>query len=285
MAKKDKTQKFVPEQEVVIPDEPLFEAEAYGSPEPDAGMETTVMKTVGMGGPVPIVAPKHNTIQLQPIIVPLAVVPYMTQDSDVLRTDGEAVRGGEYDQATGFSKVEAAKEEKKKARSKKAGVRAASFFSFVLAAVTVVIYLLAYFKPEIWMFDFKHFNVIGTIIDWIGGIAPQNMAVALLHIVSCGFAAVMVVTALVGFLFGKASAGFNALVTFITAATVDAALIYEAVTATQRGATFVVMDYLEYIILAGVATLGFIIGIIVVASEGRKKDPYSDEQSKAYNVI
>lgn len=285
MAKKDKTQKFVPEQEVVIPDEPLFEAEAYGSPEPDAGMETTVMKTVGMGGPVPIVAPKHNTIQLQPIIVPLAVVPYMTQDSDVLRTDGEAVRGGEYDQATGFSKVEAAKEEKKKAKSKKAGVRAASFFSFLFAAVTVVIYLLAYFKPEVWMFDFGRFNIVGTIIDWIGGIAPQNMAVELLHIVSCGFAAFTVITALVGFIFGKASAGLDAVVDFITAATVDAALIYEAVTATQKGVAFVAMDYLEYIILAGVATLGFIVSIIVVASEGRKKDPYSDEQSKAYNVI
>ena len=64
----------------------LYESEAYGDPQPDAGATTTIMKPVGIGGPVPIVAPKHNTIQLQPIVVPLALVPYMTQDSDVLRT-------------------------------------------------------------------------------------------------------------------------------------------------------------------------------------------------------
>ncbi|MCQ2602609.1 MAG: hypothetical protein MJ193_01645, partial [Clostridia bacterium] len=90
MAKKDiKFEPPVEEQK-----EETFETEAYGTPEPDKGMDTTVMKPVGMGAPVPVVMPKHNTVQLQPIIVPLAVVPYMTQDSDVLRTDGE--NAGQY---------------------------------------------------------------------------------------------------------------------------------------------------------------------------------------------
>ena len=287
MAKKDKDkiQNFVPYQEVVAPlEEPIFEAEAYGNPQPDAGMETTVMKPVGMGGPVPIVAPKHNTIQLQPIIVPLAVVPYMSQDSDVLRTDGEA-RQGEYDQAIGFSMVEAEQEAKKKKRSQEAGTRVGAFLTFLLSAVAVVIYLLAYFMPELYIFDFKPFNVVGTVIDWTHGIAPQNMAVALLHIVSAGFSAIAVLTALVCFFVGKMPTGFVIALTFIAAATVDAALIYTAVTATEKGVAFVFMDYLEYIILAGVATLSFIVSVIVLLAVGRKKDPYGDDQAKAQNVI
>jgi hypothetical protein len=281
MAKKDKVQNFVPEQEL-IQEETLFEAEAYGNPQPDAGMETTVMKPVGMGGPVPIVAPKHNTIQLQPIVVPLAVVPYMSQDSDVLRTDGAQAQ--EYDTATGFSKVEAEKEAKARKKSKKAGVRAASFFSFLLSGVVVAIYLLAYFMPEFYVFNFGAFNVIGTIIDWIGGIAPQNMAVALLHIISAGFAGILVVISLISFIVGKTPAGFNTVLSFISAATVDAALIYTAVKATNAGIAFSVMEYLEYIILAGVATLGFIVSIIILVGLGRNKDPYSDE-AKSNNVI
>ena len=102
MAKKNRKQEILNEpvennEPVVFEgDQTLYEAEAYGSPQPEAGSDVTVMKTVGIGGPVPIVAPKHNTIQLQPIVVPLAVVPYMTQDSNVLRTDGRP-QGAEED--------------------------------------------------------------------------------------------------------------------------------------------------------------------------------------------
>ena len=93
MAKQDNVQNFVPQQQtmpqpVAYQEEAVFESEAYGSPQPDAGMGTTVCKPVGIGGPIPIVAPRRTTIQLQPIIVPMAVVPYMSQDNDVLKVDG-----------------------------------------------------------------------------------------------------------------------------------------------------------------------------------------------------
>ena len=86
MAKKNRKPEVekVPESNAPIVfenEQTLYEAEAYGSPQPEAGSDVTVMKPVGIGGPVPIVAPKHNTIQLQPIVVPLAVVPYMTHRS------------------------------------------------------------------------------------------------------------------------------------------------------------------------------------------------------------
>ena len=104
MAKKNNVQNFVPEQEyvqedVMLQEEVLFESEAYGSAQPDAGMGTTVCKPVGIGGPVPIIAPKNSTIQLQPIVVPMAVVPYMSQDCDVLKTEGVQTTD-DYDEAT-----------------------------------------------------------------------------------------------------------------------------------------------------------------------------------------
>ncbi|MBO5777129.1 MAG: hypothetical protein J6R34_01605, partial [Clostridia bacterium] len=129
MAKRKNVQNFVPEQEVVQEnvapqEEVLFESEAYGSAQPDAGMGTTVCKPVGIGGPVPIVAPKSSTIQLQPIIVPLAVVPYMSQDCDVLKTEGVQTTD-DYDEATAeFSRMEAEKEAERKKKSQKAGARA-----------------------------------------------------------------------------------------------------------------------------------------------------------------
>ena len=65
MSKKDKKHEIVmtPESEIKVEDEPMFEAEAYTAPQPEAGSDVTVMKTVGTGGPVAIVAPKHNTAQ------------------------------------------------------------------------------------------------------------------------------------------------------------------------------------------------------------------------------
>ena len=65
MAKKDKKQEIVmtpDNSEVRVEDEPMFESEAYTAPQPEAGSDVTVLKPVGTGGPVPIVAPKHNTI-------------------------------------------------------------------------------------------------------------------------------------------------------------------------------------------------------------------------------
>ena len=120
---------------------------------------------MGIGGPIPVVAPKNNTIQLQPIIVPMAVVPYMSQDNDVLKTEGVQVVE-EYDTAASdFSRMEAEQKVEKKKKSRKAGSRAAAFFLFLFSALVVTIYMLAYFKPEVLSLNFAEFNVIGEIVD------------------------------------------------------------------------------------------------------------------------
>ena len=172
MAKKDKNQEIVfsPDtNDVRVDDEPLFESEAYGTPQPEAGSDVTVMKPVGIGGPVPIVAPKHNTIQLQPIVVPLAVVPYMTQDSNVLRTDGKQQSGYmpstvEYGDATEFETVSTQKKIKKQA---KVQPRVFAIVTFLLAAVTVLPFILSYFMKSIGTLDISKYNVIGVIMGWV----------------------------------------------------------------------------------------------------------------------
>ncbi len=269
MAKKENVQKFTPEVENNIPlEEVVYESEAYGSPQPDAGMETTVMKPVGMGGPVPIVAPKHNTVQLQPIIVPLAVVPYMTQDSDVLRTDGQSANEYYGERVSDMEETHAHKKAKKK--SDKAKVRIASFFLFLFSAAVVAAYLLAYFKPQIIGLDFSEFNVIGIITSWIGGVAPQNLALALLYIISAGFSAICVLLTLVSLIVGKLPAGFATVLYLCSAATVDAALVYRII-----AGNFVLANDKASIVVCGLATIGFIISVIIaiaLGKSGKKQD-------------
>ena len=171
MAKKDKKQVIVmtpDNSEVRVEDEPMFESEAYTAPQPEAGSDVTVLKPVGTGGPVPIVAPKHNTIQLQPIVVPLAVVPYMTQDSNILRTDGRGQSGYvqssvESDEATDFETIAARKVRKRV----KVQPRIFALVTFLLSALVLLPFVLSYFKANVGNLSIEQFNVIGAIMGWV----------------------------------------------------------------------------------------------------------------------
>lgn len=283
MARKNNVQNFVPEQEyvqedVALQEEVLFESEAYGNAQPDAGMGTTVCKPVGIGGPIPIIAPRNNTIQLQPIIVPMAVVPYMSQDSAVLQTEGQQLVE-EYDTAASdFSRMEAEQKAEKKVKSQKAGARAASFFMFLLSGLIVVAYMLAYFKPEVLTLNFgRHLNVIGDVVAWAKGTAPADMATTILHAVCLGMSGITAITTLITLIVGKLPAGFVLILSLLASVAVDSAIIYNAVMFTKDGAAFVVKDWAEYIGVAAVATLAFIISIIVLVALNRKKNLYEDD--------
>ena len=284
MAKKKYVQNFVPEQEVVqeevaVQEEVLFESEAYGSAQPDAGMGTTVCKPIGIGGPVPIVAPKSSTIQLQPIIVPMAVVPYMSQDSDVLKTEGASRYADDYDTtASNFSRMETEEQIEKQRKSQKAGARVASFFMFLLSGLVVVAYMLAYFNPEVAILNFgTHLNVIGQIVDWASGTAPVNMVLTILHAVSFGLAGIIAIVTLITLFVGKFPSKFILILALLSAVAVDSALVYEVIDATNKGIEFSAVVYFEYLIVAGVALLAFIISLIVVIAMGRKKDIYDED--------
>lgn len=285
MAKKEKNSGGAAEQQpadvkrdsALRDDEPLFETEAYGSPQPDEGQDVTVLKPVGIGGPVPIVAPKHNTIQLQPIVVPLAVVPYMSQDSEVLRTDGKASGYGadDYAEAIDFSKVH--DDAKIRKPSKRAGVQPRVFASitFVLSAAVIIPFILAYFYERIGQgFVLSNINIIGAIINWTKGVAPANQAVEILYIISACLAALSLLAALGAFIFGKYPRFLLCASTALSAGPLLAVLIYELVKQ-----LFVLQNEIAFVTVVALALANFVFSVIftlVLSIKQRKREEYED---------
>ncbi len=272
MSKKE-TVKIVPPvvEEKSVANSPLFESEAYGSPQPDAGMETTVLKTIGIGAPVPIVAPKHNTIQLQPIIVPIAVVPYMTQDSDILRADSAPSGGqfgyGEYPDAE-FSKSASASADKKTVKNKKGAVaRVCAVIVFLFAAVQMLFFLLAKFAPNTLGLNLAPFNVIDALYSWIAfKIAPVNKAVMILYSIAAAASGLLVLVSLLSLIFGKYPYSFVSVLALLSAAPVGAALIYEVV----KG-TFDLNVEMALIVLTAISVVLFFLSVILVLVASKKK--------------
>ena len=229
MSKKDKKQEIVmtPDTgEIKTDDEPMFESEAYTAPQPEAGSDVTVLKPVGTGGPVPIVAPKHNTVQLQPIVVPLAVVPYMTQDSSVLRTDGRgqnvyAQATVESDEATDFQTISARKVKKQV----KIQPRIFALVTFLLSALTVLPFILSYFMPKIGNISIEVFNVIGLIKGWVANGFELHPLANLDYVVVAGLSAILTVVSLVAIIVGRYPRAFNFIFSLATAAALVALLV------------------------------------------------------------
>ena len=229
MSKKDKKQEIVmtPDTgEIKTDDEPMFESEAYTAPQPEAGSDVTVLKPVGTGGPVPIVAPKHNTVQLQPIVVPLAVVPYMTQDSNVLRTDGRgqneyAQATVESDEATDFQTISARKVKKQV----KVQPRIFALVTFLLSALTVLPFILSYFMPKIGNISIEVFNVIGLIKGWVANGFELHPLANLDYVVVAGLSAILTVVSLVAIIVGRYPRAFNFIFSLATAAALVALLV------------------------------------------------------------
>ena len=209
----------------------LYESDAYGDPEPDAAASTTIMKPVGTGGPVPIVAPKGNTIQLQPIIVPLAVVPYMTQDSDILRTEGGAAALDRPDYVSGA--VEFDRAEKKKAvragSKTKTENRVFAAVMFLLAALGVAAYLLAYFKPDIheW-YSLAQADAIGGIINWVNG-DLFDLSLTLINAAGAAVAAVLFVVTLLALVLGRYPRKTVTALSLFAAASYSAEIIHQKI--------------------------------------------------------
>lgn len=241
--------------------EPLYEADAYGSPQPDAGSDVTVMKQVGIGGPVPIVAPKHNTIQLQPIVVPLAVVPYMTQDSNVLRTDARqggyenAVEAEEYREATEFDAVERRRAAKKK--RKFSFTRLFAFISFIITGLFIVPFFLSYKTANIGAMSIAEFDVIGTIRLWISGGFNIAEVARLIYVIVMGLAGIQVVLTALGVIIGKYPKPIAPIISFLNMGCFIGLLIYEIV----KGG-FVAADNVGFSVMLAVAAFNFVLTVV-----------------------
>lgn len=284
MAKKDKNQEIVfsPDTgEIRTDDEPLFESEAYGTPQPEAGSDVTVMKPVGIGGPVPIVAPKHNTIQLQPIVVPLAVVPYMTQDSGVLRTDGKQ-QGGympstvEYDDATEFETVSTQKKINKKV---KVQPRIFALVTFLLSAVILLPFLLSYAMDSIGNLDISQYNVIGIITEWVDVEFNAEPLHNLLFIGVAAVSAILVITSLVSMIVGKYPRAFTFIITLGSAAGMLAYLI-KLLVADQ----FVLDDEIALVILVALTLLNMVLTIVFSCVLNKLDDKVEDSKRTSREI-
>lgn len=274
MAKKH-NEVAIPEEPAVVSfeeSEPLFEAEAYGTPQPEAGSDVTVMKQVGVGGPVPIVAPKHNTIQLQPIIVPLAVVPYMTQDSNVLRTDSRGAgvyESGDdgYREATEFSTVERTKSTKKK--RKPMAARIFSLVTFLLSALVVLPFFLSNVVKDIGSMHITEFDVIMIFKVWIeaGFSVSGANAICLVYVILMFLTGVQVILALVGLIAGRYPKPIMPILSFISMAGFIGVLVYKIVSK-----NFVAGNEVGLLVLLVLSALGFVLSVIFSILLNHKED-------------
>lgn len=261
MSKKDKKQEIVmmPDTgEIKTDDEPMFESEAYTAPQPEAGSDVTVLKPVGTGGPVPIVAPKHNTVQLQPIVVPLAVVPYMTQDSNVLRTDGRgqnvyAQATVESDEATDFQTISARKVKKQV----KVQPRIFALVTFLLSALTVLPFILSYFMPKIGNISIEVFNVIGLIKGWVANGFELHPLANLDYVVVAGLSAILTVVSLVAIIVGRYPRAFNFIFSLASAAALVALLVKWLI-----DKSFVAQEKVAFLVVLVLSLVNFVLTIV-----------------------
>lgn len=283
MSKKDKKQEIVmtPDNgEIKLEDEPMFESEAYAAPQPEAGSDVTVLKPVGTGGPVPIVAPKHNTIQLQPIVVPLAVVPYMTQDSNVLRTDGRgqnvyAQATVENDEATDFETVSARKVKKKG----KVQPRIFALVTFLLSALTVLPFILSYFMPSVGSVSIEKLNVIGVIKNWIANGFVLRPLSNIAYIGVAAVSAVMTIASLISVIVGKYPRAFNFIFALASSGAMLALLIKWLVTK-----TFVVSEKIAFLIVLVLCLVNLVLTIVFAILMNKLDDKVENMQNMSREI-
>ena len=282
MSKKDKKQEIVmtPDNEIKVEDEPMFEAEAYTAPQPEAGSDVTVMKTVGTGGPVPIVAPKHNTIQLQPIVVPLAVVPYMTQDSNVLRTDGRgqneyAPATVENDKAADFETIAARKIRKRG----KIQPRIFALVTFILSALVVLPFILSYFVPSVGTVSIEKFNIIGTIKNWVANGFELHPLSNLAYIGVAAVSAVMTIASLVSVIGGKYPRALNFIFSLVAAGAMLAVMIKWII-----DKSFVASEQVGFLVILVLALVNLVLSIVFAVLLNKLDDKVENAENLSREI-
>lgn len=282
MSKKDKKQEIVmtPDNEIKVEDEPMFEAEAYTAPQPEAGSDVTVMKTVGTGGPVPIVAPKHNTIQLQPIVVPLAVVPYMTQDSNVLRTDGRGQNGYaqatvENDKATDFETIAARKIRKRG----KIQPRIFALVTFILSALVVLPFILSYFVPSVGSVSIEQFDIIGKIKDWVANGFELRPLRYPAYIGVAAVSAVMTIASLVSVIGGKYPRALNFIFSLVAAGAMLAVMIKWII-----DKSFVASEQVGFLVILVLALVNLVLSIVFAVLLNKLDDKVENAENLSREI-
>lgn len=248
--------------------EPMFESEAYVAPQPEAGSDVTVLKPIGAGGPVPIVAPKHNTIQLQPIIVPLAVVPYMTQDCSVLMTETRAAQAEASEQAASFEAVEAQKLKKQR----KVQPRIFGLVTFIFFAIALLPYILSLCVKSVWGIDIDDMNVVKIVQAWVEAkkfswTPIENIA----HVAVAALSAIGLIFALITIISGKYPRAFYGVLTALVALIHIAFLIVWLI-----NGSFVLNESIPFVVVGGASLVNLVL-VIIFSSVLNKLDDKSEK--------
>lgn len=268
MAKKEQNQEVEFSTETMA-DEPMFESEAYGVPQPEAGADVTVTKPVGIGAPVPIVAPRHTTIQLQPIVVPLAVIPYMSQDSDVLRTDYQQQRYvATNDYESQPAEFTATAEEKKRVKKKtKVQPRVFALFTCLLAAISVLPFILSYWFKAIFSQPIGAFDIITVMSNWVETGFKASPYTNLVYIAVFGLAGILFISSLISIIVGRYARVLNSLLAIGAACGMIAVLIKDLVKN-----QFVLENKIIFIVLLAVTVVNAILTIAFSIALNRLDD-------------
>ena len=262
------------------------EAEMYRPPKAESDADATVLKQVGVGGPVPIIAPKHNTIQLQPIIVPLAVVPYMTQDSNVLRTDGKQAGGyvpdDEYGEDTQFESVSSAKK-KGKDKAGRGGIQWQRIFAvitFLVALFLLLPFLISYSSNHIGNLQLGEMDFIGMIKGWVQMksitiSSPEN----LVYIAVPVFTAAILIASVIYLISGKYNGVSVAILSFIDIACLMVLLVWNIVEH-----KFVASAKVAFIIALVESILVFVLGIVFNVISNRIEDESEQMEKRGKEI-
>jgi len=183
---------------------------------PEAEVQNTVVKAMA-GGSVPIIPPSP-IVQLQPIVVPIAVVPFETRDAKILqnvtvnsgqtaaRPQGQTAQSAAYAQYAGGAAAHgaAARAAKSAGGKKLAAVKNAVIT--LLALLYLLPFVLAYFTPSlIPSFVLTDLNVVGKMLGFLGGVAFNLIGEIpfILLAAACGFALILVLINIITLFFGK----------------------------------------------------------------------------------
>lgn len=191
-------------------------------------------------------------IKLQPIIVPLAVVPYMTQDQNMVG----GVQSAPYHEFGTYCEAETLSGNKSKKKSKIAS-RFLALFMALISALLVASFILAKFFDFIGPLSLDKINIIDSMNQWAHGYPPQNMIIDLLLTISAGISAFALIGGAVAFLFGDYPKYTSVLGSLLMASPLLAVLIYEIIKN-----QFVLQKEIVFVILVGVTLLKLLISLI-----------------------
>lgn len=215
----------------------VAEAEETGVPQDIAAsyeaatprFKGATFKKLQPNGPIPVIAP-INPVQLTPIVVPVAIVPYATQNQPMLQyvSDGNAVYQGEgggqsyadngaagqgvadngaagqgFADNGGISPAyDAAAADVPAVNGK--GSKALAFFAFLFGILTILPAVFGFLKLKISSLDFSEANFVQSVIDSFSGGTDAILANVgnILFCVAVVVAVVFVVVALIS-LFAK----------------------------------------------------------------------------------